>query len=147
MYSYHYNNIPILFTHNSGGQVQLGPMLYLHVFVCLTVALTTAGGKPGASLTPVTGAQSIKLLRQQYMLPPSTAPYNLQEPDNINPSMGQAQAIDYLLKEKVGIGGGGRRVVPTKPCNIMRQNASTNYNHGWVNSPLVLIRLYVSSGI
>uniref|UniRef100_A0A6A7FVM6 Protein Star n=1 Tax=Hirondellea gigas TaxID=1518452 RepID=A0A6A7FVM6_9CRUS len=45
-------------------------------------------------------AATIKELRESYLFPPSTEPYNLEEPSNINPSMGQAQAIDYIFKAK-----------------------------------------------
>ena len=42
------------------------------------------------------------MFKRLYVTAPSTKPYNLSEPENINPSMGQAQEIDKILKQKVG---------------------------------------------
>ena len=43
------------------------------------------------------------MFKRLYVAAPSTKPYNLSEPENINPSMGQAQEIDKILKQKVGL--------------------------------------------
>jgi len=50
----------------------------------------------------VTEAQHVQRLQEHFLVPPSTLPYNLSEPDNPNPSMGQAQVIDHLLKGRKG---------------------------------------------
>ncbi|XP_042227651.1 protein Star-like [Homarus americanus] len=42
----------------------------------------------------------IRALREQFLVPPSTLPYNLSQPEEENPSMGQAQRIDFILKGK-----------------------------------------------
>ena len=43
----------------------------------------------------------IDILRNAFLIPPSKEEYNLKNPENLNPSMGQAQAVDYILKGKV----------------------------------------------
>ena len=43
------------------------------------------------------------MFQRLYVAAPSTEPYSLREPENINPSMGQAQEIDKILKQKVGL--------------------------------------------
>ena len=45
--------------------------------------------------------QLVQILREKFLVPPSKEPYNLNEPMNANPSMGQAQAVDIVLKGKV----------------------------------------------
>jgi len=40
------------------------------------------------------------MFQRLYVAAPSTEPYSLREPENINPSMGQAQEIDKILKQK-----------------------------------------------
>ncbi|XP_053627476.2 protein Star [Cherax quadricarinatus] len=42
----------------------------------------------------------IQVIREQFLIPPSNLPYNLSEPYEENPSMGQAQRIDFILKGK-----------------------------------------------
>ncbi|XP_069163177.1 uncharacterized protein [Procambarus clarkii] len=42
----------------------------------------------------------VRVLQEQFLIPPSKLPYNLSQPEEENPSMGQAQRIDYILKEK-----------------------------------------------
>ncbi|KAG0729173.1 Transposon TX1 uncharacterized protein [Chionoecetes opilio] len=42
----------------------------------------------------------VRTVREHFLVRPSTLPYNLSQPDEENPSMGQAQRIDYLLKGK-----------------------------------------------
>ncbi|XP_076065895.1 protein Star-like isoform X2 [Oratosquilla oratoria] len=43
----------------------------------------------------------LRVLRQLYLVSPSKEAYNLSFPDDPNPSMGQAQRIDFILKRKV----------------------------------------------
>ncbi|XP_071515318.1 protein Star-like [Panulirus ornatus] len=42
----------------------------------------------------------LRVLQGQYLIPPSKLPYNLSHPEEENPSMGQAQRIDFILKGK-----------------------------------------------
>ncbi|KAK7055033.1 hypothetical protein SK128_024957 [Halocaridina rubra] len=42
----------------------------------------------------------IRVLREKFLKPPSKLPYNLSHPEDENPSMGQAQRIDFILREK-----------------------------------------------
>ncbi|XP_068211158.1 uncharacterized protein [Palaemon carinicauda] len=42
----------------------------------------------------------IQVLREHFLEPPSKLPYNLSHPEDENPSMGQAQRIDFILKGK-----------------------------------------------
>lgn len=43
----------------------------------------------------------VRALRERFLVLPSRLPYNLSQPEEENPSMGQAQRIDYILKGKV----------------------------------------------
>lgn len=43
----------------------------------------------------------LSLLRTQYLHPPSKEKLKLEAPDNKNPSMGQAQSVLEILKNKV----------------------------------------------
>ena len=43
----------------------------------------------------------LNLLRDQYLHPPSKDKINLEAPEVTNPSMGQAQSILEILKNKV----------------------------------------------
>lgn len=43
----------------------------------------------------------VRAIREQFLVPPSKLPYNLSDPDEENPSMGQAQRIDFILQGKV----------------------------------------------
>ena len=45
----------------------------------------------------------LQLLRTSVLVPPSAAPYNLAHNSSYNPSMGQQQIVDRLLKQKVCI--------------------------------------------
>lgn len=45
--------------------------------------------------------QVLSVIKEKYLVSPSKLPYNLSEPEEINPSMGQGQRIDYILKGKV----------------------------------------------
>ncbi|XP_047492557.1 uncharacterized protein LOC125041567 isoform X2 [Penaeus chinensis] len=49
---------------------------------------------------PADSPTVIKALRDKFLLPPSPVPYNLSHPEQENPSMGQAQRIDFILKGK-----------------------------------------------
>lgn len=42
----------------------------------------------------------VRALKERFLVPPSHLPYNLSQPEEENPSMGQAQRIDYILKGK-----------------------------------------------
>lgn len=44
----------------------------------------------------------LNLLRTQYLHPPSKEKLQLEAPDVKNPSMGQAQSVLEILKNKVG---------------------------------------------
>ncbi|KAA0188379.1 hypothetical protein HAZT_HAZT007281 [Hyalella azteca] len=61
-------------------------------------SLAALSSVPGSATSPVT----IDLLRRYFLLPPSEAPYNLDNANEQNPSMGQAQVIDRILKEQRG---------------------------------------------
>ena len=69
-------------------------------FSCLLL-FTSVLEQSGTTFDSATSASTLDLLRTKYLIPPSTEPYNLNEPDNANPSMGQAQTVDYIFKGKV----------------------------------------------
>lgn len=43
----------------------------------------------------------VNILRTQYLHPPSKEKLSLEKPEDINPSMGQAQSVLEILKNKV----------------------------------------------
>ena len=43
----------------------------------------------------------LQLIKDEFLLPPSKEPYNLTNPELKNPSMGQGQRIDFILRGKV----------------------------------------------
>ncbi|KAK3577438.1 hypothetical protein CHS0354_032287 [Potamilus streckersoni] len=42
----------------------------------------------------------ISLIRQEFLVPPHPGPYNLKDPDVLDPSCGQSTAVDKLLEKK-----------------------------------------------
>lgn len=49
---------------------------------------------------PADHVDVIKIIKEQFLIKPSKEPYNLNNPEESNPSMGQAQRIDFILKGK-----------------------------------------------
>ena len=43
----------------------------------------------------------LNIIREKFLYPPSHEPLNLENPENENPSMGQAQSILTILNNKV----------------------------------------------
>lgn len=72
--------------------------------MCHSVAeVTPSLQKKNSGQSGAFSKETLRLLRSEYLYGPSDKPYNLNEPDNRNPSMGQAQVIDEILKGKVRI--------------------------------------------